>query len=397
MKQVKIMLGIVAVSGLIFQTSLMAAEAGSGGNWLSVGNRLRLEYDDNVYEDKTDKQDSFKIIEEIELGATFNFEPTFITLRYRPSFTYWTDREPDDTDLHHDFDLVINHTVSPRLSMGLKNTFRDAEVTEEISRGTTVREEGDYIYNVTDANVDYRLLPRTYMLVGGRYTTLQYDEDAVADTEDYDIWSAGLTLRQNITELTRLMADYRFESTDYKNEDDRGSESDYIGLGIEHVLGASFVGVVRGGYQNKDFNSESIEDADEPYFDATLTYILSPRTRFSAGGGFSMFEADVYPFASQDRTVFFASVAHDLTARISTYISGSYQLSEYDPSQKLSTIEVPDSFSGDEEVLQGSVRLAYQLNARNSLELNYQYVDLTSDLREDYDRNRVSLGWRLDI
>jgi len=391
------MLGVAAISALIFQTALMAAEAGSGGNWLTVGNRLRLEYDDNVYEDQTDKQDSFKVIEEVELGATFNFEPTFITLRYRPSFTYWADREPDDTDLHHDFDLVINHTVSPRLSMGLKNMFRDAEVSEEISRGTTIREEGDYIYNVTDANVDYRLLPRTYVLIGGRYTTLQYDDDAVAATEDYDIWSAGVTLRQNVTELTRLMADYRFESTDYLDGDDRGAESDYVGLGIESMLGSSFVGVLRGGMQNKDFNSESIEDADEPYFDATLTYILSPRTRFSAGGGFSMFEADVYPYASQDRTVFFASVAHDLTAKISAYLSASYQLSEYDPEQKIEDIEVPDAFSGDEEILQGSARVAYQLNARNSIELNYQYVDLTSDLREDYDRNRVSIGWRLDI
>ena len=396
MKQIK-MLGIVAISALVCQTAVMAAEAGSGGNWLSVGNRLRLEYDDNVYESQDDKQDSFKIIEELELGVTLNFEPTFITLRYRPSFTWWDKREPDDTDLHHDLDLVINHRVSPRLSLGLKNTFRDAQVAEAIDRGTVVREEGNYIYNVTDGNVDYRLFPRTFMLVGGRYTTLQYDEQSVADTEDYDIWSAGVTLRQNLTDLTRLMADYRFESIDYSG-DDRGSDSDYIGLGIEHVLGASFVGVLRGGYQSKDFNDEAVEDADEPYFDATLTYIYSPRTRFSAGGGFSMFEADVYPFANQDRTIFFASVAHDLTAKISAYLSTSYQLSEYDADQKITTdVATPDTFSGDENIMQASARLAYQVNARNSLELNYQYIDLDSDLRDDFDRNRVSLGWRLDI
>jgi hypothetical protein len=396
MKQVTI-LGLIAVTALLAPTAVLAAEAGSGGNWLSVGNRLRFEYDDNVYETKADKEDSFKLIEELELGVTLNFEPTFLTLRYRPSFTWWENREPDDTDLHHDFDVVLNHRVSPRLSMGLKNTFRYAESPEEIDRGTVVRENGDYIYNVTDGNLDYQILPRTYMLVGGRYTTLQYDEASVAATEDYDIWSAGLTLRQNITDLSRIMADYRRESIDYDG-DDRGSDSDYIGLGLEHVLGASFVGVLRGGYQMKDFNDEGIEDADEPYFDATLTYIYSPRTRFSAGGGFSMFESDIYPFANQDRTIMFASVAHELTAKISLYIAGSYQLSEYDADQRIiNDLDLPADFSGDEDIMQGSARVAYQVNARNSLEINYQYIDLQSDLREDFDRNRVSIGWRLDI
>jgi len=219
----------------------------------------------------------------------------------------------------------------------------------------------------------------------------------VWQTEDYDIWAAGLTLRQNITDLSRVMADYRRESISYDG-DDRGSDSDYIGLGLEHVLGASFVGVLRGGYQMKDFNDATIEDAEEPYFDVTLTYIYSPRTRFSAGGGFSMFESDIYPFANQDRTIFFASVAHELTAKISLYLAGSYQLSEYDTDQRIANdLDLPSDFSGDEDIMQGSARVAYQVNARNSLEINYQYIDLQSDLREDFDRNRISIGWRLDI
>lgn len=377
----------------------MAAETGSGGDWLSFANRLRLEYDDNIYETSTDKQDSFKIIEEIELGVTFNFEPTFITLRYRPSVIWWEEREPNDSDLNQDFDLVINHRVSERLSLGLKDTFRRSEIPQAIDRGTTIRESGDFYYNVADGNLDYRLLPRTYMLVGGRYTILRYDEDIVADTEDYDIWSTGLTLRQNVTDLSRVLADYRYESTDYTDDvADRDADTHYVGLGLEYVLGASFVTTLRGGYQMKQFSDDALEDAEDPYFDASLTYIFSPRTRFSAGAGYSMFEADVYPFASQDRTIIFASVAYDLTARVSLYLSGSYQMSEYNEDQLVATdLDLPDDYGGDEDIIQGSARLAYQINARNSVELNYQYIDLQSDLREEFDRNRVSIGWRLDI
>ena len=35
-------------------------------------NRLRLEYDDNIYQEETDKKDSFKIIEEIEFLLNFS-------------------------------------------------------------------------------------------------------------------------------------------------------------------------------------------------------------------------------------------------------------------------------------------------------------------------------------
>jgi len=398
MKRLNI-LCMLAISALVTPGALMAAEKGSGGNWLSVDNRLRLEYDDNVYETKTDKSDSFKIIEEIELGVTLNFEPTFVTLRYRPAVTWWEDREPNDTDWSHDVDFVINHRASERLSLGLKETFRRSENPQAVDRGTKVRESSDFNYSVTDGNLDYRLLPRTYVLLGGRYTFLRYDDDIVANTEDYDIWSTGATIRQNVTEMSRLLADYRFESTEYKDDViDRGSDTHYAGLGIEQTLGASFVGTLRGGYQIKQFNDDALEDGEDPYFDATLTYLFSPRSRFSAGGGYSMFEADVYPFASQDRTIVFASFAHDLTAKVSVYLAGSYQQSTYNEDQLISTdLDLPDDYGGDEDIYQGSARLAYQVNARNSVELNYQYIDLASDLREEFDRNRVSIGWRLDI
>jgi predicted porin len=391
---------VVAASALITHSSLLAAEAGSGGDWLTVANRLRLEYDDNVYETNTDKTDSFKIIEEVELGVTFNFEPTFITLRYRPTLIWWENREPNDTDWNQDFDIVINHRFSEKLSLGVKDTFRRSEIPQEIDRGTTVSESGDFTYNVADGNIDYRLRPRTSMLVGGRYTMLRYDEDIVADTEDYDIWSSGLTIRQDVTDMSKLLVDYRYEETEYTEDgaSNRGSDTQYIGIGLEQVLGASFAGTFRGGYQMKQFEDDGLDDADDPYADVTLTYLFSPRTRFSAGAGYSMFEADVYPFASQDRTIFFASVAHDLTARLSLYFAGSYQISEYKEDQIVANdLSLPSDYGGDEDIIQGSARVAYQINARNSVELNYQYVDLSSDLREEFDRNRVSIGWRLDI
>jgi len=396
-KQVAGWMAMAVTAAMLGSVASFANEAGAGGNWLEVDNRLRLEYDDNIYETKDNKTDSFKLIEEIELGITLNFEPTFLTVRYRPSFTWWSDREPDDTDLHHDLDVVLNHRFSPRVSMGLKNTFRLAEQPEEIDRGVKLRENDDYMYNVTDGNVDVAILPRTHAVVGGRYSVLRYDRDEVADTEDYDIAAGGLTIRQGVSAMSTVMADFRYEDVSY-DDSLRDSDSTYYGIGLEQALGASFVGTVRGGYQDKTYNDDTIDDNSEPYGDVSLTYIVSPRTRLSLGAGYSLYEADVYPFANQERTIMFGSVAHDLTAKISLFLSASYQISDYDSSEIIDTdIEVPENYGGEENVVQGAVRVAYQLNARNSLELNYQYMDLSSDLRDDFERNRASIGWRLDI
>ncbi|HMO51374.1 MAG TPA: outer membrane beta-barrel protein [Kiritimatiellia bacterium] len=391
MKKIRI-ISLCLVSAVVTQMSLVAAETGGVLDWLTVANRLRLEYDDNIYQRETDKVDSFKILNEINLGVTLDLEPTFITLRYRPSFAWWSDREPDDTDLHHDLDLVINHRFSPRAAIGIKNTFRIAEQPEEIDRGVTIREKDDYLYNVTDANLDLQVLPRTYVVIGGRYTILEYDRDDVAATDNYDIWAAGVTLRQKLSDFTTVMAEYRREEISY-DLSKRGSDSDFYGVGIEHTASKSFVGTLRAGQQDKKFKDASLGDETEPYADATITYIHSPRTRLSLGGGYSMYEADVFPYVSQNRTIVFGSVAHDLTAKLSLYGTLSYQLSEYDADQALDAASV----GGDEEISQAALRVAYRLDARNSLELNYQYIDVSSDLREDFDRNRVSLGWRLDL
>lgn len=389
---------ISVTAAMAAQFSLMANESIPGLNWLDVVNRLSLEYDDNVRETSTNKEDSLVIKDEIDLGLTLDFEPTFLTLRYRPSYLWWENREPDDSDFNHMVDAVLNHRFTPRLSAGLKHTYRMTESPEEIDRGTVIKEEGDYEYNVTDANVDYQVLTRTHAVVGGRYTTLSYDNDDIAQTSDFDSMTAGLTLRHQLTELSSALADYRREDLEYDYEKDRGAVSDYIGLGYEQAMGASFVGVFRAGYEGRNYDAPTIDNESQPYGDVTVTYLHSPRTRLSLGGGYALVEADVYPFAAQDRTTLFTTVAHDLTARITLYLAATYQLSEYSAETRIdggADASIPQE--GDEKVLNGSASATYRINARNAVEASWQYLDLSSDIRDDFDRNRFTLGWRLDL
>jgi len=394
MKKIRLTLMTVVVAAGT-HISLMANETIPAMDWIDVVNRLVLEYDDNVNETSTDKQDSLKISDEIDFGLTFDLQPTFLTLRYRPAFVWWENREPDDTDFNQSFDAVLNHRFSPRLSAGLKHVYRLTEQPEEIDGGFVVRENNDYEYNVSDANVDFEAFNRTHLIGLFRYTDLNYDDEEVSQTADFDSTSAGLTLRHQLTEFASILADYRQEDISY-DYTDRGAVSDFIGLGYEQSIGASFIGVIRGGNQDRDFDAAGVENESQPYADGTLTYLYSPRTRISVGGGFALIEADVYPFAAQDRTTIFTTVAHDLTARISLFAALSHQLSDYNAETRIEDREdVPED--GEETVLNGSVTAAYRINNQNSVDISWQYLDLSSDLRDDFDRNRLSLGWRLDI
>jgi hypothetical protein len=236
----------------------------------------------------------------------------------------------------------------------------------------------------------------TRLEFGGRYTLLRYDNDEVAATDDYDIYAAGVTLRHQLQRETAISTDLRLEQTEYTDLDERSSESIFFGVGLEQIFTPNLVGSIRGGAQNKSFEDDAIGDETMPFGDISLTYLPSPKTRITGGLGYSMFEADVYPFASQDRLLSFLSFSHDLTARIQLFLAGSYQQSIYNSDQTLDDEEFA-KVDGDEDVLQGSARVSYMVNRRNYLEASIQYLDFSSDLRNDFDRTRLELGWRTQL
>ena len=378
------------VAGCCLAGAAWAAE-GTAQNF-QVKNRFRVGWDSNVYESQDDETDSYKITEELEFLVNLDLEQTFLGVRYRPTFEWWGDREPDDTDLHHEADIVFSHNFTPRLSLSAKETLRMAQYPELIDRGTVVREQDDYLYNLIDGVLGYKLSDPTRLELGGRYTLLRYDDEAVAATDDYDIYAAGVTLRQQLQSQTALSAEGRVEQTEY-DVSDRGSDSYYAGLGLEQIFSPSLVGNLRAGMQQKEFSDEALDSETAPYGDLSLTFLPSPKTRLNGGVGYSMFEADVYPYASQDRILGFLSLAHDLTARVQLFLAASYQHSIYDGDQAIEEV----STDGTEDVLQVSGRASYMLNRNNYLEAQVSVMNFDSELREDFDRTRLELGWRTQL
>ncbi len=396
--------GIFLLCILILPVSATAREGAR--NWHII-NRLRLEYDDNIRQVDRDTTSSWKIIEELEFQINFNLEQTFVGLRYKPSFIWWENRSEDSTDLHHDFDFILNHEFSPNVTLSVKDTFRYAELPELIERGVVVRQENDFIYNMLKAALTYRWRPKTRLEVAGRYDLLRYDEDEVADRHDYDLYVFGLSMMHSLLPETTVGGEFRYESLDYEDVvrdlgDEihrirRDSESYQFGGVMDHMFNPSLLGNARAGLQYKDYEDSDISSETAPYIDGAITYVLSPATRITTGASYSLFDANIFPYANQTRARLYGSIAHDLTARVTFTLAGNYTRGEYKegdiPAEIREQYEVPEG-SESEDIYQLSSRIVYQVNRNNWVELGWQYVKLDTDVRMEYERNRFNVGWR---
>jgi hypothetical protein len=391
---------------------MQGAALGAGGRPLQILNRFRVEYDDNVRQQDEDADSSLKLIEEVELHLNMNFDQSFVGVRYRPSYIWWADRDEDDTDFHHDLDFILNHTFTPRLSLSVKDTFRLSELPELIESSSIVRENNDFIYNTLNGTLAVRLRPETRLEVAGRHILLRYDEDDVGDRENYDIVVGGLTLRHQLRPATSIGGDLRYEQVGYEEATERDSETAQGGAVFEHTFSQNLLGNIRAGISQKTYEDDEIDDESSPYVNGSLTILPSPATRMTLGGGYSLFESGVFPYAGSTRTRFFANLAHDITARVSCYISGVYTISDYDSEQlpadyRQEGIVVNEETGqaimpyedGAEDVYQLSARITYQVNRQNWLEAGWQYSQLDSELerREEFERNRFHVGWKVRL
>lgn len=384
--------GILA--GAFLLTGLVHAQRIKG---LDVNNRLRVEYDSNVNLTSEDEQDSFKIIEELELIKNLQFDQSLISLRYSPSFVYWTDRD-DDTDLHHQFDALVKHRFNERFGFTASELFRLAELPEFIESGNVVREKSDFIYNSAGLGGNALINEKTTADVELRWNTLAYDDADVSLNNDYDQYIYGGNLRHDLNGKTQVGSEIRFTDYDYAGTGRDAFSTQFGVTGIRDLTARSKLSV-RAGWENKDFDNANTDSASAPYVSASLTFAPGEDTLMEVGASYSLSDAPVDPYANSENSSFYARFSHDLSAKINWNVAGIFTVADYD-SAETSVSADPDAIAdGTEDVLRVSTKLTYQLNTLHALEANVQYTDLTSEIRPglEYDRSRVSLGWRVQL
>lgn len=400
MKQIRLF--IVAASLLALASPAFAESP------IHLNNRLRLGYDDNVYQagEATgadgstvthDETDSFRIIEELEMLVNLNLQRTYLGLRYRPSFIWYSDRDDDDSDFLHDVDLNFVQKITPALVLSISDTLRASQLPELQDENYVVREKDDNYYNSALATLSYNVRPETRLDLSGRYILLRYTED---ENENDNYYSAvgGLTLRQQLASRTTLMGDLRYQTVVYdeaEEADNRDADSVFAGLGVEQTFNPKLLGSLRAGVEQRMYDNAAADDNTQPYGELSMTFLPTPATRITTAASYSIYESDVASYLSQNRTYLSLSFAHDFTTKLNFYLSGAYSLNQYEADYAVESGAV----DADETSFLLGARLAYRINRINWLEVGYQFIKLDSDLvnRESYDRNRFDIGWKIQL
>ena len=373
-----------------------------------LSNRVRFGYDDNIYQTEKDEKDSLRVIEEIEATLNEVLDNTYLGITYRPSLLWVEAREDNEIDLLHNLNFNWIQEFTPRLTLDVSDTLRAGQLPEVTEGDYVVRQDEDNIYNAARASLMYEFRPGTRLDVSGRYLTLRYTEEwpdpvtgeDLHDYDNYDSVVAGLSLRQQLGSLTTLSADARYQTLSYDKSPvgfERDSDMVFAGLGIEQTMGPSLLGSLRGGVEQRTYDSDDYKDQTMPYVEGSLTWMPSPATRLTLAASYSIYESDITNYMSQNRTYGSLSLAHDFTSRTHLYCSAAYTHGEYEKDYANKAASVLDD--GDEDSVSFAGRLSYQVLPNNWLELNYQFIKMKSDFigRQSFDDNRVDVAWKIQI
>lgn len=393
-----------ALPALLLALPLFLNAQQAGKNPVDITNSLRVEYDDNVFStgsgSSTDKVESLVFIEQIEFLFDTEKGPTYFGIAYAPSFHWYEDRPSDDTDFNHQLDASVIHRFTDRSTLTVKDTLRRAEEPELIrDDDVQIRKNNDFLYNSLNASYSTEVVPEKWTArVDGRYVTLRYDEDDVADFADYDQFSAGLDLENQVGPNLVGSGQLRVTTLEY-DVDFRDSDSVQIGASLSKIFGPTLQGDLRAGYEYRDLNDAVDDTSHSPFVDGSLIYYAGKETQFTVGAAYALDKSPINTFAQQTRVRVYGVVNHTLSPALRLNASGSVADGDFDTDDATSAFNPEVDTDGNETVVQFTVGLTYKVNVRNSILATYQYTDLDSDVRpaSDFDRNRVSLGWQYTL
>lgn len=401
------------------------ASAREGASPFSLSNSLHLEYDDNIEQSAANKVDGFKVSDHVTLSLDQGLDQGFLGLSYQLVATWWEPREDNEFTFDHVLDARLDHRLSPSLSGVLQDKFLHRDSPEVLNPdGTVRRENSTYDYNTLHGAVSLNTTPNSRVDLSGRWQVLRYENDSVADREDYDMYSIGATVVSQVQRETSLLLEGRAERYDYpgagkiadrdlalpgfqggsadrRTIPDRSFDSYIGGVGVEQIFSPNLIGRVTAGYMFKDLKAANRDDESSPYAEGSLTLKPGGATTVTAMGSYSLYQSGVLTYASQERTSASLTIGHDFTPRLTGIVAGSYANSDYSAPTSVKELSENLVADGSEQILVFSARAIYRLDPsrRHSVEAGWSYTKLDSDfaVREEFDRNRYDVAWRIQF
>lgn len=361
----------------------------------SVTLTTRGEFDDNINTAASNERSSFKAVAIPEVLVNLPTEQTFVGLRYSYRVDYAENRDPDPVDQTHQADLILSHTVNPRLQLGLNERLRrgiEPEIVDRIAGDPYVRRRrGDFLHNELGGSVSYNVSRRWNAQVRGSWSRWDYDE-AVASVDDRHIYRGTLELVYGLDRRTDTGAGYQYTRVDFDRPGPQSARNADSHVGYV-VLARRFTPQLslsaNAGAEWREFDDGT--SASGPWVDTTLTYNYGPQSAVRGGMRYSISTSDIASYRVNDAFDIFGRVSHRLTAKASASVEATFSWETF--SKPFNPL-VQDEIEEEGVSVVGSLR--YRFTNWFSGDVGYIFTHVWSDVdTREYTRNRVYLGGRV--
>lgn len=369
-------------------------------------NSVRVGYDDNVYQTRdVNRQETAFITDIFNVTGDLVFsDRSDLTLYWQPELRYRIDADPEVV-FYQDLYANFSHAVSERVFFELSDRFRyqEKDGQSDLVGGSSI--DQNFVENDLMGALDFSLSQISRIKVGGGYEFRTWSEDTYGEWQpglipgtgrggnNYDQYRAdGSYIHMVKKEQTFLMGGINY--VDHVFDGDRGGfNSTTLYGGVDHNFNPNMLGTARLGYSFSEVESVgSTEDTSAPYLEAGLDYSATDRTSFNGMLGYSLGQSQNSIYNASDEFSIGIGSTHDITGKISLAGTLRYVYANYDSAY--SSFGIGDA---EEDFVRLSLRGSYQINRSHFIDLGYEFSARDSDsvFLQEYDRNRVDLGWRV--
>jgi hypothetical protein len=295
---------------------------------------------------------------------------------------YWN-RPGNKIDYDGSFDLTMVHRISPRATLSLASTASYSKTPNfSLINAPTTDNGGSYLNGDFKANLSYTWSTRITTVTSYDLGLNLQDSDA---TNNLYATTFGTQLRYSASSRNTLTAEIRDAETVYPTNSAANNGAIFYILGLDSIFSSRFRNTFGVGIEQVSYSSGGAGDQTLPYFESATTLSLARGAGLSWTNRVGAENAgEPNETAKSYRTgLTFSEPFSDKLVGSASLAYNYYQL----------TNDSDSAGSYNQNQLEASISLGYNLSARFSLSLSYTYTNLmTTQVNTAYTRQEVYFG-----
>lgn len=306
------------VSGMVSATTLLSHQALAQEAGLSAQVTSRLTYDDNILRAaKSAEQSDTSLVVAPELTLAGILGKQRFSAVYKGEYAKYADNGDVDYD-DHDIRLRADFDHSNRLTSRFDVQYQDKheEFGDISSIFTNLSEFNHYTQKDITGRLIYGRQDSFGQLVFGLGRSNKDYDNNDQEYRSYDRDLASLAFYYRIAPRTRLLAEVVYQDFSYSPEAgflDLDNEYVRYQAGVEWALTTQLEGTVKVGYQDRNYQLDTLNDISGLAYEANIDYTPNTFTTVSLGAKRESLDSSLAGAGGFLRSSYTIGVKHGLT------------------------------------------------------------------------------------